>query len=202
MNDNPNHIKALLLDLGGVVVEIDWNRTFQVLLPETTDPQKIIEQIGNSDSFHQFEKGAISPQQFHKSMENHFDRQSDYQTFANAWNSCLVGPFPGIENLLNLVKVPIYALTNTNQLHFDYFCQWTFSMIKKVYPSHHLHQRKPDIIFYELALQDIGIPPNQVLFIDDMTPNLKAAQKIGLHAEKSVSSIRTLKNILLHYKLI
>ncbi len=40
--------------------------------------------------------------------------------------------------------------------------------------------RKPDPEFYEYALNLLKVKPSEVVFLDDIGPNLKAAQKLGI----------------------
>lgn len=57
---------------------------------------------------------------------------------------------------------------------------------------------KPEAKIYELAEAQAGVPPNEILFIDDSRVNLTAAERLGwrvmwfddYHAEESVSRVR------------
>ena len=40
--------------------------------------------------------------------------------------------------------------------------------------------RKPDPEFYEYALNLLKVKPSEVVFLDDIGPNPKAAQKLGI----------------------
>jgi putative hydrolase of the HAD superfamily len=42
---------------------------------------------------------------------------------------------------------------------------------------------KPDPRFFETAVQRIGLPAEQVLFVDDMLPNVEGARSVGLVTE-------------------
>lgn len=42
--------------------------------------------------------------------------------------------------------------------------------------------RKPHAALYELALSQLGVPADRVLFIDDAEPNVLGARSVGLHA--------------------
>jgi putative hydrolase of the HAD superfamily len=41
---------------------------------------------------------------------------------------------------------------------------------------------KPDPAIYQLALQRLGVPPEQAIFIDDNLLNVQAAAQLGIHA--------------------
>ncbi len=42
---------------------------------------------------------------------------------------------------------------------------------------------KPDPAIYAACLKPLGLRPEEVLFLDDLIPNIEAAKKIGLHGE-------------------
>ena len=41
---------------------------------------------------------------------------------------------------------------------------------------------KPDPHIYELAVERLGVAPDEAAFVDDMLPNVEAAREAGLHA--------------------
>ena len=46
--------------------------------------------------------------------------------------------------------------------------------------------RKPDPGFYQLALDQLGVAPDQAVFLDDLGINLKPAKALGMHTIKVV----------------
>ena len=46
--------------------------------------------------------------------------------------------------------------------------------------------RKPDPHFYQLALDQLGVQPDQAVFLDDLGINLKPARALGMHTIKVV----------------
>jgi putative hydrolase of the HAD superfamily len=40
---------------------------------------------------------------------------------------------------------------------------------------------KPDPAIYKSCLERLDLKPNEVIFIDDLTPNLEAAERLGIH---------------------
>ena len=46
--------------------------------------------------------------------------------------------------------------------------------------GHTVGVRKPDIRFYELACERIGIEPAEAVFLDDLGINLKPAKAMGM----------------------
>ncbi|KAI8462081.1 HAD-like domain-containing protein [Phakopsora pachyrhizi] len=48
--------------------------------------------------------------------------------------------------------------------------------------------RKPDVKFFNYALDKLDVKPNQVIFLDDISVNIKAAKKIGIKTIRKISS--------------
>ena len=85
----------------------------------------------------------------------------------------------------------LFLLSNTNNLHIRYFLddferqypELKFeSFFEKVYYSHEIGKRKPDVEVYEYILDDNGLQANECLFIDDNLVNVEAARQAGIHA--------------------
>ena len=110
----------------------------------------------------------------------------------HAWNAMILD-FPiarlaFLEQLKQTKKV--YLLSNTNEIHIqavnrslqavthhslDYF-------FDKVYLSHEVNMRKPHAEIFEFVCRDIGIMPQEALFIDDTIRHVEGAKKVGLVA--------------------
>lgn len=50
-------------------------------------------------------------------------------------------------------------------------------------------KRKPDPEFYEYALNLLKVKPSEVVFLDDIGPNLKAAQRLGITTIRKCPSL-------------
>ena len=196
-------IDALLLDIGGVILTVDWKRSFHTLFPKCSNYDETLSQISNWDVFHSFECGKISPEKFHQLITNKFNSKLIFSEFCIGWNACLVAPLKESCSRFSQANVPIYALSNTNKIHLAYFTkQWNFSFLKKIIASNKIGYRKPSNEFYITALKMLGLDAGQALFIDDLPQNVEAAKSIGLHAHISVNSAQMSNEILTKYKLI
>ena len=41
---------------------------------------------------------------------------------------------------------------------------------------------KPDPTAFRVAVQTLGVAPNEAIFVDDALPNIRGAQDLGIHA--------------------
>ena len=55
--------------------------------------------------------------------------------------------------------------------------------------------RKPDPAIYELACRELGVPPPQTAFLDDIGPNLKSARALGMTTIKVVEPDAALREL-------
>ena len=116
-------------------------------------------------------------------------------TLRQAWNAMLLGlPAHRLALLTELRQAGygVYLLSNTNQTHLnwvreylqrEYDCtDFDTRYFDRVYYSHLLHRRKPDVATYTHVLQDAGIRAEDTLFIDDNAANVEGARAAGLQA--------------------
>ena len=62
------------------------------------------------------------------------------------------------------------------------------SLFDFVIASSELNVRKPDPDFYQLALEEAKVKPNEVVFLDDLGINLKPARALGMHTIKVIDA--------------
>ena len=185
-------ITSIIFDLGGVILDIDYKRTesaFQELgIP---DFAKLYSQLRQDSLFDDLEMGLIDPQSFRERIRT-FSRIpiSDPQ-IDQAWNAILIGlPKENVDYLSSLKgKYRLFMLSNTNEIHEqayrqliqNHFGEYIFdSLFEKIYLSHRVHLRKPDVAIYNLVLRENDLDAAHTLFVDDSSQNIEGAKKAGL----------------------
>jgi hypothetical protein len=110
-------IEAIFLDLGGVVLELDWKRTFTAVGMEFD--AEIVERLGRADVFHRFERGEASPEEYFAFLAQLTGSRLGHAELVSAWNGLIVGELKGIQKVFDtfLGRVPVCALSNTNITH-------------------------------------------------------------------------------------
>ena len=197
-------ISAVVLDLGGVVFDLDWRRAMQGLqvtdLSQSADFPKWVDSWSVCD---QFERGKMSENEFFTAFQRECHVSLPIPALIDAWNSLIVGPVFGIEKFLgSLPDTPIFALSNTNATHFNHLetqYKEVMSQFDIVFTSHQLGLRKPEKQIFEEAVRAIQFPHSQILFIDDTMRHVDAAREVGLCAEQCVSSVQKLGELLRQY---
>lgn len=184
------NIKAIIFDLGGVILNIDYDLTI-----------KEFEKLGvlNSTSyyskseqkklFNDLEIGKISEKEFISAVKLKTNNANENQ-IKHAWNKMLLN-LP-LERLLFIKSImynyQTFLLSNTNSIHISCFknnlteTEWKIfeSAFNKIYFSYKIGMRKPSVKIFEYVLKENHLQAKNVLFIDDSIQHINAAQKIGI----------------------
>lgn len=190
---NQDEIKHILFDLGGVLLNIDYNKTavaFKKLGIEDFD--NIYSQGRQSGLFDDFERGIITEQKFIGELSKKISGKVNDEGIIEAWNAMLLNfPIERIE-LLYILKENhrLYLLSNTNEIHYNSFNnmfndRFNFSFSKlfhEDYYSHLIGMRKPDPEVFDYVLKDQNIKASELLFIDDSEQHIESARQLGINA--------------------
>jgi putative hydrolase of the HAD superfamily len=75
------------------------------------------------------------------------------------------------------------------------------AMFDHVTESRHAGVRKPEVRFYEMACEAVGVRPTQVVFLDDLGINLKPAAAMGMRTIKVGDPHLALRELEVHLGL-
>jgi FMN phosphatase YigB (HAD superfamily) len=188
-------IKNIIFDLGGVILDIDYNLTI-----------KAFEQLGMKDAGHLYskaeqnplfdnlEKGLITENEFFDGMRKLSGLSLTNDQIRIAWNSLIIDlPVENVDLLNRLRKsYRIFLLSNTNSIHEKHYREMIIekygvfvfdNLFEKSYLSHHVHMRKPDPEIFEYVIVDANLKKEETLFIDDSPQHIQTATKLGIHSE-------------------
>ncbi len=181
-----NLVEALLFDLGGVVIEIDFDRVFSHWAQSSNQSLEIIRSRFAFDSnYEHHERGEIDASAYFASLRKSMGINISDEEFIAGWNSLYVGEMAGVSTLLSTVgeKLPIYAFTNSNfthQLVWSKRFNRVLSLFREVFVSSEIGKRKPEPAAFHAISKDIGVKPENILFFDDSLENIVGAEKVGM----------------------
>ena len=90
-------------------------------------------------------------------------------------------------------KLDLYLLSNSFKWSEESFNSMGLKpFFKKAFFSHKLGLAKPDKKIYEVAINEIGLKPEEMIFIDDKIDNVIAANNVGLNGILCDEGIRDL----------
>jgi putative hydrolase of the HAD superfamily len=188
----PASIKNIIFDLGGVIINIDYQKTIDEF-KKLSKVNSTIEfnQKNQSVLFDELETGRISNEAFREKIREHYQLEASDAEIDAAWNAMLLDiPAERIALLRKLRKNhKLFLLSNTNAIHmiaFNKIVKDSFGMpaldelFDKCYYSHLVDDRKPNASIFERILQENGLTKEETLFVDDSIQHIESAQKIGI----------------------
>lgn len=187
-------IKNIILDLGGVILNIDYQLTinaFKSLGASGTD--ELFMHIEEHDLVSRYETGQLSTTDFRQLLQSQLQIKTDDQVFDQAWNAMLVDlPKERLAYILQLKKkYNLFLFSNTNELHlikFNQICREAYGIysfddyFNKMYYSHTLGYRKPDPQGFHTIITENNLSIFETLFVDDSLTNIEGARSMGLNA--------------------
>ncbi|MBS1762221.1 MAG: HAD family phosphatase [Bacteroidetes bacterium] len=183
--------KNLLFDFGGVLLNIDYNRTVESFKKlGYNNFEELFSQYKINGLFENFEKGHISEELLFETLKSLKTPPPSTAQIISAWNDMLLSYRIESLEFLELLKQKynLYLLSNTNITHKREFDKMLLqqtnytslsSFFKKAYYSHLIGYRKPYENVFEFVMNDAGIKAEGTLFIDDSINNIEAAKRMG-----------------------
>jgi len=183
---NVKAIKAILFDIGGVLVRVDSSQSIQKLSETLGVSVERVRQGMTRDLLNAYEKGQMTSNQFYEQLLINYgsSKTMDMETFKTYWLDVLFPKTRSVAFLERAVKdFPVWLLSNTNDFHFEILMR-EFPFMKWVQGgtySFMVGSMKPEPMIYELAIKKSGFRPEEILFIDDLEPNVQAARDLGIN---------------------
>jgi glucose-1-phosphatase len=187
-----NKIKNIIFDLGGVIINLDTNKTKTAFSQLGAENFEQLFRIGHAESFFKdYEDGTITDDEFVQALKGILKPGTSEETIVAAWNAMLLDfPPERIELLKELGKTyRLFLFSNTNEIHlkaFNAIFAATFgeltidSLFEKSYYSHTMKMRKPDVAAFQKIIDENKLHPKETLFVDDAIVNIEGAKKAGL----------------------
>jgi glucose-1-phosphatase len=208
--------KVVCFDLGGVLVRIC--RSWSEACSQAGLPERAAELLGSEhwrtqrhDIVERYQRGELDCGGYHAALSQALEGAysvSEVERIHDAWT---LEEYPGaFELICSLNRVPeltTACLSNTNHAHWQRLAGGDG---RREYPSvlelrhqlasHLLGCSKPDARIYELARarfsEAVVVPPEDIVFFDDLTENVLAARALGWlaftvdHAGDTVGQMR------------
>ena len=178
--------KVLLFDLGGVLVEFSGVREIAPLLRTAATESEIVERWSRCPHTEAFCLGRLSREDFADRFVRDWGVDLPQERFLQAFRSWSRRLLPGAEELLAELRprFRLAALSNSNELHWERNASdlRVDALFEVAISSHHVGFCKPDPRIYQAALDRLGVPPDAVVFFDDVHANVAAAARLGMRA--------------------
>jgi len=177
--------KAILFDLGKVLVHFDFSRGYRAL--EGLCPYaaaEIPKRIGASGLVERLETGLVEPHDFYEQFSRILDLRLEYSRFCEIW-SCIFAQTLIPESLLAAlaVRYRLVLLSNTNAIHFAALRE-TYGHLLRHFDdlvlSFEVKAMKPQPEIYQAAIDRAQCLPAECFYTDDIAAYVEAARQMGI----------------------
>ncbi len=179
-------VKAVLFDLGKVLVHFNFDPAFKRLSASCGLPVKEIEDYFVSSGLEVlYDGGKISSRVFYAEIKKALGLKTDFDGFKKIWNEIFTPKKDMIALVGRLSKnYRLVLISNTNAMHFEYI-QNKYPVLEKfdrLILSYKEKIRKPDERIYRLAARACRAHPSEIYYIDDRADLTGAAHELGFSA--------------------
>jgi len=179
----------IIFDLGGVLVNLDWDKVC-VDLQRHSNSRDVRSEVVNGPIVRSAMQGSLSPQDYHEALCRKLHSDLGYKEFVGIWNGLLSTNYDIIP-LVERLK-PDHRLilaSNTDPIHFAHTIQHVSILenFERFFLSYEMNLLKPDPEFYRHVLETIAIPAGECVFIDDREENVESARSVGITSFRFVS---------------
>jgi putative hydrolase of the HAD superfamily len=182
-------VEAAVFDLGGVLVEIDFDRVLAHWAKCARAPLAAIRARFRLDDpdYLRHERGELDLAGYFATLRRSLGIDIPDDDFAAGWRSVFVREIPGVRTLLGSIeaRAPLYVFSNTNPSHHETWTREYAELLRpfrKVFASCELGKRKPTPEAFHAVAQAIDVPPEHILFFDDTPANVAGALAVGMQA--------------------
>lgn len=186
------HIKTLIFDFGGVLIDLDRQRCIDSFVKlGFSDVESLLDICHQHDFFLQHEKGLLNDGEFRAEIRRRISHPVTDVQIDQAWNRFLIGvPAYKLDFLSQLRKrYTLYMLSNTNGIHWHWALEHVFNeeghriedLFDRIFLSFEMKMVKPDVEIFRRVMDETGLNPSETLFLDDAEVNCRTARSLGIH---------------------
>lgn len=190
------NIKNIIFDLGGVIIDLDRHQAIHALENiGLSDASALLGEYEQKGPFLLLEKGEISSSEVFDILLPHCKKGTTCSDVRDAFEQFLRSiPVERLKMLDSLRKkgYKLYVLSNTNPLMYNHWIDNAFRADGKsindyfdgIVTSFQERMCKPDPALFQRVVDRYNLVPGETLMLDDSEANVKAAQSIGLQAQR------------------
>lgn len=181
-------IKALVFDVGDVLIRIDFDRVFRRWAAMAGVPFETVKsRFAFGESFLAFERGEVDSADYFARLRRDLDLGLTEAQLASGWSEVLL---PEIEPTVALLprlarRIPCHLFSNTNVTHYQVWSRRharALAPLGRRFVSHEMGRRKPEVEAFAHVARELALEPREILFFDDMAANVEGARAAGFAA--------------------
>ncbi len=190
-------VRFIYFDIGNVLLHFD-NRLAcrRVAALAGVDPEAVWQAWFGSQLWVENELGQADGRGLCARLSALVGAELDYEEFALASSAIFTVnvPVKTIAAQLRAAGYRLGLLSNTNELHWNYFTDGRYAMLPGWFEQHalsfRLGQMKPGAEIYRSAATLAGVAPGEVFYTDDILANVEGAREAGFDAVHFTTAAR------------
>lgn len=180
---NRQTVRAVVFDLGNVLVSLNWGRAVERFAERTPfSVRELVPLFLQNGGLAAYEKGEIDDKSFFSTAMELLRFRGSREEFIDLFSD-IFAPITDNIALVNRLSydLPLAVLSNTNPAHVAHL-ERNFDFLKlfaeKIY-SFAVGLRKPDSRIYHRTAATLGVNPRDILFVDDRREHVEGARTAG-----------------------
>lgn len=179
--------KAVVFDLGKVLLDFDYGIAIRRIVPRATLPEAAIHKlVSQSPLLFEYEAGLITTPEFFHRVKAATGFRGDLEEFGGLFADIFseISPMVKLHSHLRKSHVPTYIFSNTNELavrqirkQFPFFSHFDGHIL-----SYEHRCMKPAVPLYEALERLAGLRGADLAYLDDRPENLATAVARGWRA--------------------
>ncbi len=184
MSDRPK--PDYLFDIGNVILFFDFRIFARAVAPYCEcDEEGLMGLL--RDPTHEMEARSLPKDHFLEKAFELTGYRGDPAFFVKSWQEIFTPNLPVMDWIRRLDEAGhrLCLLSNTNQLHVDHFLPTyaeTFDRFDGHVFSHEAGYAKPEPEIYDLAVETLGLSPEETFYLDDKPENVAMGREKGFQA--------------------
>lgn len=187
-----NKIKRIAFDFGGVIIRQNQQQAVERFKQiGLLDAEERLGAYTQQGIFGQLEEGKITAEDFRWQLSLLIGRAVTIEDCSYAWRGYCDGlPQRNLEALQRLRRegYGLSILSNTNPFMMGWALSQDFDgnghsladYVDALYLSYQMKVMKPSAEIFRRVLEAEGVRPEELLFVDDSSHNISAAQELGI----------------------
>lgn len=196
-DDVKTSVRAVVFDLGGVLVEWDPRRLYRKMFDDDAEMEWFLEHVCTPAWNAELDRGRPFVDAVAELTAIHPGYAAQIDAYRTRWEEMLGDEIEGTGRMVSEVRahgVPVYALTNWSAETFPvararFSC---FDLFDGIVVSGHVGAVKPEREIFDIARERFSLDPASTLFVDDSEANVRAASGLGFqtHHFRTPSALR------------
>jgi len=178
-------MRTVLLDMGGVLVELGGEQPFLEMIGGELSRDELWHRWLHSPAVRAHETGRLDSRAFAEQAVEEFGIALAPEDFLAQFTGWLHRPYEGVHDLLEELssRHRTAILTNISGVHWPIAESYgIFDRVERVIASFRIGAIKPDRDFFEIALAEMGVATDEVVFFDDNIVNVEGARAFGIES--------------------